>query len=440
MTTDPRIALARSAMTGAQILVIAITVACVALDGFDILAISFAAPGIAKEWGIDRAALGIVLSMELLGMAVGAIALGALSDRVGRRKTVLFCLSIMALGMAAVTTAHTIIVLCLWRIVTGMGIGGIFANCNAIATEVSNAKRRDLAVTLMTVGYPLGAIIGGSIAAVLLQYHTWRSIFALGAAATLAMIPVVTWTLPESIPWLCSRRPSGALDRINRSLRQLGRAGIESLPAISTQESARPRLLGSEFLRSTVLLTMVYTLHFITFYFLLKWVPKIVVDMGYPAASAAGVLVWTNVGSAIGGAGIGLLAQRFAIGSLTFSLLLASTAMVWIFGHGQASLQQMSLICAVTGVCTSAGGAGIYAIVARSFPADLRASGTGFVIGVGRGGTVLAPIIAGFLFSFGIHLQTVAILMGCGSLIAAALLWMLLRTRRDAPSYSGATI
>jgi MFS family permease len=96
--------------------------------------------------------------------------------------------------------------------------------------------------------------------------------------------------------------------------------------------------------------------------------------------------------------------------------------MVWLFGHGQASLAQMSFACALTGICTSGGGAGIYAVIARSFPSDIRASGTGFVIGVGRGGTVLAPIIAGFLFSIGYSLQIVAILMGCGSLIAAGLL------------------
>jgi MFS family permease len=150
--------------------------------------------------------------------------------------------------------------------------------------------------------------------------------------------------------------------------------------------------------------------------------------MGYPASSAAGVLVWANVGSAIGGAGIGLLSKRYAIRRLTVGLLLASALMVWLFGHGQASLLQMSVVCTLTGICTSGGGAGIYAVIARSYPANIRASGTGFVIGVGRGGTVLAPIIAGFLFSIGYSLQVVALLMGCGSLVAAGLLATLSRS------------
>jgi benzoate transport len=434
MTYDPRQALANSAMSRAQIIVIAIVIACTALDGFDVLAISFAAPGIAQEWRIDRAALGIVLSMELVGMAIGAVLLGALADRVGRRNAILVCLVLMSLGMGCVTTAHTIAILCMWRILTGLGIGGMFAAANAIAAEVSNTRRRDLAVTLMTVGYPLGAIAGGSVAALLLRSHDWRSIFALGSAVTFVMIPVVSVWLPESVIWLYSRRPPRALARLNRSLSTLGYGEIDELPAAESLTAAeRPRLLGAPFLRPTVLLTLVYTLHFITFYFLLKWVPKIVVDMGYPAAAAAGVLVWANVGTAIGGAGIGLLSLRFAIRPLTVALLLASAVMVWVFGHGQASLTQMSLICAITGVCTSGGGAGIYAVIARAFPAGIRASGTGFVIGFGRGGTVLAPVLAGLLFSYGYPLQLVAIVMGCGSLIAAGLLAIL------SPSVSQAT-
>ena len=101
--TDPREWLAANPMRPAQIAVVAITVALCALDGFDVLAISFAAPGIAREWGIDRAALGIVLSMELIGMVLGSVLVGGLADRIGRRRTVLGCLAVMALGMAMVT-------------------------------------------------------------------------------------------------------------------------------------------------------------------------------------------------------------------------------------------------------------------------------------------------------------------------------------------------
>ena len=181
MNQDPRDTLARDPMTPAQVRVVAITIGLCALDGFDVLAISFASPGIAHEWGINRAALGVVLSMELLGMGIGSILLGGIADRVGRRRTVLGCLLVMTLGMTLATTAHSILALSVWRVITGLGIGGMLASLNAIASEFANARRRDLCVSLMAIGYPLGAIVGGSIAAVLLSRSDWRAVFGFGA-------------------------------------------------------------------------------------------------------------------------------------------------------------------------------------------------------------------------------------------------------------------
>src|ERR1700680_2104428 len=182
MNEDPRDTLARSPMTRAQVRVVAITVGLCALDGFDVLAISFASPGIAHEWHVNRAALGVVLSMELLGMGVGSILLGGVADRVGRRYAVLGCLLVMALGMTMATTARSIPDLSLWRVVTGFGIGGMLASLNAIASEFAHTRRRALGGSLMAIGYPLGAVVGGSIAAMLLARRDWRSVFEFGAA------------------------------------------------------------------------------------------------------------------------------------------------------------------------------------------------------------------------------------------------------------------
>ena len=121
---DPRETLATSPMSVAQIVVIAITVGLNALDGFDVLAISFASPGIAREWGIDRAALGFVLSMELIGMGAGSIFLGGVADKIGRRRTLLGCLVVMSIGMLMATQARNVYSLSIWRVITGLGIGG----------------------------------------------------------------------------------------------------------------------------------------------------------------------------------------------------------------------------------------------------------------------------------------------------------------------------
>jgi benzoate transport len=427
MTTDPRETMAMSPMSPLQIAVVAITVGLNALDGFDVLAISFASPGIAREWGIDRAALGIVLSMELIGMGLGSLLLGGLADRIGRRRMLLGCLVVMTTGMFMATRAKDVYDLSVWRVFTGLGIGGMLAATNAVAAEFSNSRRRSLSVSLMAIGYPIGAVVGGSVAALLLREGDWRVVFRFGAMATATFIPLVFWLVPESISWLCQRQPVGALANVNHSLARMGRAPIGAMPAVSAETRQRPvvDIFSPQLVRVTLLVTVAYFLHITTFYFILKWVPKIVVDMGFTPSSAAGVLVWANVGGATGGAVLGLLSLRFGLKHLTIFVLIMSTVMVAVFGRGYATLAQLSLVCAIAGFFTNAGVVGLYGIMAQVYPTHVRATGTGFTIGIGRAGAMLAPIIAGYLFHAGYDLEFVAVAMGVGSLVAAAALWLL---------------
>lgn len=427
MKTDPREVIASSPMSRLQVIVVGITIALNALDGFDVLSISFASPGIAAEWGIDRAALGIVLSMELIGMAIGSVLLGGVADKIGRRPTILGCLVVMAAGMLMATTVRGLVDLSIWRIVTGLGIGGMLAAINAVAAEFSNSRRRHLSVSLMSIGYPVGAVIGGSVAAQLLQGNDWRSVFYFGAAVTSALIPVVYFVVPESVHWLARKQPAGALEKINGALARMGHPTTTQLPAIAADVRRRSvaDIFAPAFAATTTIVTLAYFFHITTFYFIVKWVPKIVADFGFPPSSAAGVLVWANVGGALGGTVFGVLTQRYGVKALTIAVLLLSTVAVTLFGRTPADLQQLSFICAVAGFCTNAGIVGLYAIIAQAFPTHVRAFGTGFTVGVGRGGSVLAPIIAGFLFTAGYGLPAVSVIMALGSLVAAGVLLML---------------
>lgn len=407
-------------MSRMQVIAVAMTVVLNGLDGFDVLAISFASPGIADEWGIDRAALGIVLAMELIGMGVGSIILGRVADRLGRRRTMLGCLVVMTVGMFMVTTVSTIAALSVWRVVTGLGIGGMLASINAVTAEFSNSRRKHLSVSLTTIGYPIGAVIGGTIAAQLLQTYDWRSVFYLGTAMTVICIPLVVLLVPESVHWLAHKRPSGALQSINKTLARMGHSALQALPDIETEERKRSMvgIFSPALIATTLIVTLAYFLHITTFYFVIKWVPKIVVDMGFAASSAVGVLVWANVGGALGGALLGFLTFRYNIKTLTIAVLLMSTVMVSVFGQSPDNLATLSLVAGTAGFFTNAGVVGLYALFAHCYPTHVRASGTGFSIGLGRGGAMLSPIIAGLLFEADIGLPAVAIVMALGSLTA----------------------
>lgn len=429
---DATTSLGGKPMTARQIAAIGLCVLLNALDGFDVLSISFASPGIASEWGIDRGALGIVLSMELVGMALGSILLGQVADRIGRRATTIVCLIIMAVGMLSTTQVGSIGALAATRLFTGIGIGGMLATTNAMVAEYANDRWRGAAVAIMAAGFPLGGVVGGAIASQILAAGEWRDVFWFGASVTALCLPLIPLLAPEPVGSLLHRRPADALAKVNRSLRALGHEPVEALPPVAPDaprarmaELFRPRLASI-----TVLLTLAYFLHVMTFYFILKWVPKIVVDMGFSPSSAGGVLVWANVGGLLGALAFSALSLRFALRGLLVAAMLASVVMIVAFGQGQADLNGLSLAAAAGGFFTNAGMVGLYAIVAASFPTAVRGGGTGFVIGVGRGGAALSPVLAGFLFQAGQGLAPVAAIMAGGSLIGA--LALLLLPRRPA--------
>jgi MFS family permease len=298
----------------------------------------------------------------------------------------------------------------------------MLASTSAMAAEFSNARRRNLSVILMASGYPVGVIIGGSIASLLLASFDWRAVFLLGAALTAAVLPLAWLFLPESIEYLATRRPANALQRINTTLRRMRHATIDALPSASTRaaSSSVTALFAPGLANTTVILTFAYFTHIMTFYFTLKWIPKIVVDLGFAEELAGSVLVWANVGGVMGSVLLGLLAQWYPVRRLVIvTLILGAFAVAW-FGRGQANLVELSFAAAAAGFFTNAAVVGLYALFAQAFPTGIRAGGTGFVIGFGRGGSAAGPIVAGFLFVSGVSLPTVAFLMALGSLIAAA--------------------
>ncbi|WP_373690515.1 MFS transporter [Sphingobium sp. DEHP117] len=425
---DPRLLVETSRMTWRQYVIIGLCVLLNGLDGFDVLSISFASPGIAADWGVDRATLGVILSMELIGMSIGSVILGLLADRIGRRPIAIGSLFVMAGGMALAAQASGIGELAAIRFATGLGIGGMLACANAIVAEAANRKARAAAVALMASGYPLGAIIGGTIATDLLQHGTWRDIFTFGAWVTVGFLPFILLILPESISVTVRRfDAAAALPRVNRALNRLGHNALSVIELVKPHEGADEGVMRGALRRVTLLLVFAYFFHMTTFYFMLKWIPKIVTDMGFEPSAAGGVLVWANIGGFAGSLVFSVLTARAPLRPLLLATFAAAFAAVCWFGLTASGIEPLSRSAALAGFFTNAGAVGLYALIAASYPSHLTAGATGIVIGFGRGGTALGPIIAGLLFAGGAGLPVTAAVMACGSLIALAAIFFLPR-------------
>src|SRR5260370_20980806 len=161
-------------------------------------------------------------------------------------------------GMFMARAAKGVVDLSVWRVLTGLGIGGALASINAVSAEFSNAKRKSLCVSLMSIGYPIGGVLGGLVVQHLLKGLDWRSIFYFGSAVTALFIPLVFVFVPESVHWLTQKQPQGALEKINRALGRMGHGAIAALPAISTD--ARKRSIADIFPPGLVATTMIVAL------------------------------------------------------------------------------------------------------------------------------------------------------------------------------------
>jgi len=425
MSIDPRETLDKAPMSLLQMVVVVITCMLNGLDGFDVLSISFASNGIAKEWDMMPAELGVVLSMELIGMAIGSIILGGVADKVGRRRTTLGCLSVMAVGMVMTTVVGNVTQLSICRIFTGFGLGGLLAAINAMSAEFANRKKRHMCVSLMSIGYPIGGVLGGFIAAWFLRHYEWRYIFYFGSAITAFFIPVVFFIVPESVQWLVRAQPKDALKRANEALRRMGHAIVDALPELTPE--ARKKSLKDIFSPGlagiTVMVTIAYFLHVTTYYFILKWAPRAAHSFwGFDMPSAANVLTCANIGGVVGGVVFTLLTLRYDIKKLTIGVMFLGAAFIALFGSIPANLIYAGLVAFGCGFFGNPAIVGMFALFAHVFPTHIRAAGTGFSVGIGRGGAILSPIIVGFLIEGGFSLAAVTAIISIGGFIGAAVL------------------
>jgi len=199
-----------------------VALACLNMqDGFDILAISFAANAIAESWQIGRASLGFVLSASLFGMMIGAMVLSPLADRIGRKPLTMIGLALSGIGMLIAMAAPSLNVLMIGRALTGFGVGGILASLNTLVAEFAGEKYRGQAVALFQLGFPLGAFFSGFIVAWLLDIGSWRHVFAFGAATSFVFIPIML-LLPESMDFIAKRGRPDALTHINHIRAKFG--------------------------------------------------------------------------------------------------------------------------------------------------------------------------------------------------------------------------
>lgn len=419
---NPVTLLAGAPMSRFQWIAIAIVGLLYALDGFDVTAIAFAAPVILQEWDISKAELGYAFSSGLFGMAIGSMLLSPLADLIGRRRLMIGALAMTIAGTSWTSVCHDVAHLTASRLLTGLGVGAMLGVVSPLAAEYANVHRRDLAVGLTSSGYGVGAILGGLLSAWLLSSYGWRSIFYVASGMGVIMMLLSALLLLDPLPSIIARPGQNGLERANAYLQRCGHSLIHVLPPPSSHRAPFADLFGSEMIRDTLTLTALYFCYTIPVFYMQTWLPTLVVEVGLPSSQAALVAAALSVGGVTAGVFVALTSLRIGLKRLEVILLAGAAVTMALFLFVPGRLALLVPAAALTGFFLLGSMVGIWAIIVRTFPVHLRASGTGFVIGIGRLGSTLPPILAGLLFTAGFGRVGVSLLMIAPLLVSLGLL------------------
>ena len=375
--SDLRHVVDQGPMRGFQWVAIAVCVVLNMIDGFDVLVMAFTASSVAADWSLGGAQLGMLLSAGLLGMAAGSLFIAPWADRVGRRPLILLCLVISGSGMLLSALSQTPTQLALLRGLTGLGIGGILASSNVIASEYASKRWRGLAVSLQSTGYALGATFGGLLAVWLLSHWGWRSVFFAGGLMTFAaIVPVLLW-LPESLDFLLSRQPAKALERVNRLAVKLDRPSLATLPALPVgghaNSGAFARLFDPEQRRSTLLIWVLFFLVMFGFYFIMSWTPKLLTQSGLSVQQGVTGGVLLSIGGIFGATLLGLLSARFSLARVLAGFMLITAVLLVVFTSLGSSFSAALGMGLLIGLFSNGCVAGLYALSPLIYGASVRA-------------------------------------------------------------------
>ncbi|MQP64938.1 MFS transporter [Niveispirillum sp. SYP-B3756] len=394
------------------------------LDGVDVVLLTYAAPVIAQEWGLKDGALGIVLTASLLGTAFGSMLMGPLADMIGRRKVVLIAISLIGTGMLLAATTHDMLMLAIWRVVTGVGIGAILASMASITSEFSNAKLRSFWVAFLQAGWPIGAIITGFASAVLIQAYGWKPLFFGSGLLSVFILPLVAWLMPESLQFLAKQAAPDRLERMNQLLVKLGQPPLAAAPPLPEKRGVKlSALFEGHLARSTPALWLGMTMGWAGLYFLISWIPRIAVNAGLALDQAIMAGATFNIGAFIGSAGIGLLATRLPLNRLIPVFLGSATLLMLLFGWVSMPIAATFATILGLGVLVQGGFNAFYPTAAQLYPTEIRTTGIGTAMAVGRSGAILGPLAAGYLMEIGTDRGLLFLIYAVPLAIAAAAAW-----------------
>ncbi|WP_374324167.1 MFS transporter [Azonexus sp.] len=384
-----------------QWLVFAVSFLVILLDGFDTAAIGYIAPSLLKEWGIAKPQLAPVLSAALAGLAVGAVLIGPFADRFGRKYLLTGAVALFGVASLASTTSGSLDELVLWRFVTGLGLGAAMPLAVTLASEFAPTRRRAVLTSAMFTGFPLGAALGGFLAAWMIPHWGWRSVLELGGVLPIVLALFMLFALPESVRYLVTRGAPGeriraVLARISASIGNADRfvlgETVVARVANDQGKSGVALILSRSYVVGSAMLWLTYGMGIVIFYALINWMPILLKDAGLEPQTALLVTSLFPLGG-VGAIAFGLLMDKFNANRVIMIGYLITAACVYAIGQVAGNLGWLVVMVFVGGAVMNTTQTSMPALAAAFYPTAGRATGVAWMMAIGRIGAVAAPFL-----------------------------------------------
>ncbi|MBF6986925.1 MULTISPECIES: MFS transporter [Cupriavidus] len=391
------------------------------IDGYDIAVAGAALPSIMKEMGVTASTAGFMASSALFGMMFGAIFLGALSDRIGRRWTISLCVFLFSVFTAAAGLTSDPVTFSVMRFIAGLGIGGVMPNIVAQMTEYSPRRIRSFMTTVMFSGYAIGGILAAVIGKQFIAGFGWQIVF-FAAGVPVLLIPFILKTMPESLSFLVSRQNEKDLRTLAQRIDPQLRLDAGATFRVPQQDRATgvpvARLFQDGRGFSTVMFWIAFFTGLFMVYALSTWLTKLMAMSGYSLGSALSFVIALNVGAVVGAIGGGWLADRFHIKWVLVVMYLLGGGFLYLMTF-KTSTEMLYLLIGAVGACTTGAQIVAYAYSGQFYPVSIRSTGVGMASGIGRLGAIAAPVLIGLIVSLQLPLAQNFLVIGAAGIVGA---------------------
>ena len=406
-----------------QWMVLVICTVVAAIDGLDVAVLAFIVPSMAQEWGVEKAAFGNVIGAGLFGVAVGALLVGPLSDRKGRKTVIMAAMALCAIGSLGCALSGSMTSLTVWRLVTGIGLGAALPNATTLLAEYSPERDRARLIAVMFLGFTLGSASAGFTAAQVLPIFGWKGMLILGALLPLACVILVSLALPESVRFMVVQKAPP--ERIGRTLSRIGDLSYGpdtsfTLPEVKTgvHHASISGLFAGGLGLGSVLLWLAYFMGLLVYYLLTSWLPSLIEQSGQPVEKAAVVSAMLMVGGAGGGLLLGWLMDKTKANYAVAASFVLGAGVVLYVGRGIESLVELQVCVFLSGLFVSGALSSMSTLAAAFYPTQSRATGVSWMLGIGRFGGILGAMGGGVMLGAGWDISRIFMALAIPALAA----------------------